>query len=341
MLVSDFDYQLVEDLIAKNPPTVRGTSKLLVLDKENSEIKDERYKNLPKLLNAGDLVILNKTKVIKARLRVYKNGLPKEIILLEKHNSNDDWYRHKILYRGKIKPGDELKISDCSINVNETYGDGTALVTSKISLLELSKKYGAVPLPPYIKREPVKEDESRYQTVWAKESGSVAAPTASLNMTDEILRELYNKGVNMAYITLHVGLGTFLPIRTDELEAHKMHKEYFTIPKKTLEAIRLTKQRNNKIVAVGTTVCRALEYSSRQILGNGSDKLSGEADIFIYPGYSFKIVDVLLTNFHAPKSTVLMMAAAFAGWDNLKSAYEHAKISGYKFLSYGDSMLIK
>ena len=218
--------------------------------------------------------------------------------------------------------------------------NGTARVISKTNLLELSNKIGEVPLPPYLKRKSNKEDIDRYQTLWAKEVGSVAAPTASLNMTKDLIKRLKLKGIKIAYSTLHVGIGTFLPIRVDNLKDHKMHKEYFEIPLSTIEAIKNTKLNNKRVVAVGTTVTRALEYCGKELLDKESKDIYGEADIFIYPGYDFKIVDVLLTNFHAPKTTVLMLASAFSGWDNLYKAYNHAINKKYQFLSYGDSMLI-
>ena len=188
-------------------------------------------------------------------------------------------------------------------------------------------------------RDAIPQDTERYQTVWAKEKGSVAAPTASLNMTDAILATLIAKGVNIAYITLHVGLGTFMPIRTDNVENHHMHQEYFEIPKITVDVINATKNNGRKVVALGTTVARTLEYS-RDLISTAAGDISGEADIFIYPGYKFQVIDGLLTNYHAPKSTVLMLTAAFAGWDNLLTAYNHAINEKYHFFSYGDSMLI-
>ena len=188
-------------------------------------------------------------------------------------------------------------------------------------------------------REEEPEDRERYQTVFAKEKGSVAAPTASLNMTSELLQKLKDKGVELCELTLHVGLGTFMPIRVEDVTKHKMHQEYFEIPNSTAATIRKAKEEGRRVIAVGTTVTRTLEFAADQIL-RGDKDINGEADIFIYPGYNFKIIDGLLTNFHAPQSTVLMMAAAFAGWDNLKSAYAHALLRKYAFLSYGDSMLI-
>lgn len=342
MLLRDFNYELPPHKIAQKPHYKRGESRLLVLDKKSELIKDDYYKNLPDYLSQGDVVVLNNTKVFKARLKtINANGATREIIILEKHGLKDDWHNHKVLYRGHLVGGDILKIGEVELRVEKTYGDGTAVISSHTDLLELAKKYGTVPLPPYIKRLPFKTDEAAYQTIWARYNGSVAAPTASLNMTDKTLARLRKKGVKIVYVTLHVGLGTFLPIRVESLDKHVMHNEFFEIPKNSFKAIQNAKNDGNRIVAVGTTVARTLEYRQRQLLRDSPIKLSGEANIFIYPGYEFKIVDMLLTNFHVPKSTVLMMAAAFAGWDNLKKAYKHAIQNDYWFLSYGDSMLIK
>jgi S-adenosylmethionine:tRNA ribosyltransferase-isomerase len=220
------------------------------------------------------------------------------------------------------------------VTVKSILGNGIAEVESDIPLDQLAEEFGTVPLPPYLHRDATESDKKRYQTVWAKNMGSAAAPTASLNMTEELLGKLRKKGVVVKYLTLHVGLGTFLPIRSDKVEEHKMHSEWFNIPNETIEAINNAHKTNNRVVALGTTVARTLEYYAK------TGKTSGEDDIFIYPGFEFKMVDALLTNFHAPKSTVLMLAAAFAGWDNLHAAYQHAVDEKYNFLSYGDSMFI-
>ncbi len=244
------------------------------------------------------------------------------------------------MYRRKLAVGDILRIGSVSITVDEILGDGLAMVTSSQDLLDVTEAHGSVPLPPYIHRDAKPSDTKRYQTVWAKEQGSVAAPTASLNMTESILDSLRAKGVIIAYATLHVGLGTFMPIRTDNVEDHTMHKEYYEVPASTITAIQKAKKNGNSVIALGTTITRTLEYAHEQVLQRTPEDLSGEADIFMYPGYEFKVIDGLLTNFHAPHSTVLMLAAAFAGWNNLKNAYEHALDTDYRFLSYGDSMLI-
>jgi S-adenosylmethionine:tRNA ribosyltransferase-isomerase len=265
--------------------------------------------------------------------------MDRELLVLEKHSYDNDWYRHRVLYRGKLDKGDVLSINGSKIMIDEVQDGGLAIVKSDQDLLKLTDQYGEVPLPPYMHRRAIPLDITRYQTIWGSERGSVAAPTASLNMTDDILTTLKDKGVIIVFLTLHVGLGTFLPIRTDNIEDHHMHKEYFQIPQNTIRVIQNAKANNRRVVALGTTVARTLEYAGEQLKNTPAD-LTGEADIFIYPGYKFKVVDSLMTNFHAPKSTVLMLTAAFAGWDKLLPAYNHAVESGYSFLSYGDSMLI-
>ena len=327
MLVSDFNYNLPEERIAKFPPKERGSTRLLVINRKTGELKDSYYRNLDEFLNPGDVLIINDTKVMKSRLiATLPDGRERELVVLERH----DGILHKVMYRGKLHDGDVLYVGETEILVKEILGNGTAEVESKTDLAELAEKYGNVPLPPYLHRDATEEDVKRYQTVWAKNTGSAAAPTASLNMTDELMERLKKKGVIIKKLTLHVGLGTFLPIRTDNVEEHKMHSEWFHIPEDTLEAIKSAK----RVVALGTTVARTLEYYAK------TGKTEGEDDIFIYPGFEFKIVDALLTNFHAPKSTVLMLASAFAGWENLHRADDHAVEEKYNFLSYGDSTFI-
>ena len=340
MKLSDYVYDLPERLIADKPPVVRGTSRLLVVRQHSDSLEDARYADVGQYLRRGDVLVLNDTKVIKARLQAIKqNGAKRELIILEKHGRSDDWHTHKVMYRRKLAVGETFRIGDATVLVKDILGDGLAIVNSSRDMLELADEYGHVPLPPYMHRDATPLDTERYQTIWAKEKGSVAAPTASLNMTTEILETVRARGVHIAYLTLHVGLGTFMPIRTDNVEDHHMHQEYFEIPRSTVEVIQAAKKSGMRIVALGTTVARTLEYA-HSALQNPARDISGEADIFIYPGYSFKAIDGLLTNFHAPKSTVLMLTAAFAGWDNLKRAYEHAVAEQYHFLSYGDSMLI-
>ena len=340
MKLSDYNYELPKERIAQHPPKKRGDAKLLVLDKNTSKIEDKKYEDVLEYLNPGDVVVLNNTKVIKARLdAVGADGKKYEVLLTEKHGQTEDKYHHKAMFRGKLVEGMDLAIDKYNVRVLGVYDDGTALLESTTDFMEIAKSLGHVPLPPYMKREDTKEDVERYQTEFAKSEGSVAAPTASLNFTDKLIDNLKARGIDVCYLTLHVGLGTFLPIRTDDIKKHKMHSEWFSIPGSTVKKINKAKKSGNKVLAVGTTVARTLEYASEHIL-SGKESIEGEADIFIYPGYEFKIVDMLLTNFHAPKSTVLMLAGAFAGWDNLQKSYRHAIQKKYNFLSYGDSMLI-
>lgn len=341
MQLSDFHYDIPEELIAAHPPEVRGTSRLLVLDRHSGLIVDRSYPDVVEYLSAGDVLVINDTKVIKARLITHRpTGGERELILVEKHGASDDWHRHKVIYRRKLHEGDELTISDDTIIVEQILGDGLAIVRAERDLLDIADEHGSVPLPPYMNRVATADDIERYQTVFARELGSVAAPTASLNMTDDILDALRAKGVVIAYATLHVGLGTFLPIRVDDVTKHKMHQEYYEIPVTTVQAIQTAKQHGSRVVALGTTITRTLEYAHEQILNQPPQRLTGEADIFIYPGYEFKTIDGLLTNFHMPESTVLMLTAAWAGWEHLRPAYEHAVAEKYRFFSYGDSMLI-
>jgi S-adenosylmethionine:tRNA ribosyltransferase-isomerase len=335
MKVEDFTYTLPKDKIATHPPRVRGDAKLLVLDRKSGAVDDKHYADLIDYLEPGDVLVLNDTKVLPARLTgLDQDGVEHELLVLEKHASGTF---DRVLYRGQLEEGRVLTVNSQDITVVYLEDGGIAQVESEIDLLELAEKFGDVPLPPYMKRDATAEDVERYQTAFASQVGSVAAPTASLNLTTALLERIQAKGVQVGYLTLHVGLGTFLPIRVDNLDGHKMHSEYFEIPSETIDTI----QRAKRVITVGTTVCRTLEYAADQIAAHtGSEAITGEADIFIYPGYEFKLVDGLLTNYHAPKSTVLMLAAAFAGWDSLLGAYNHALESDYRFLSYGDSMLI-
>ncbi len=260
-------------------------------------------------------------------------------MLLEKHRDEQSM----VLYRGRLKKGDTLITHNRELAVTEIVDQGIARisVSGDGSLSDLFEHFGAVPIPPYLKRDAEAIDQERYQTVFAELPGSVAAPTASLNMTGELFEKLQLQGVDIASLALHVGLGTFLPIRVDSFEEHVMHREFYSIPPSTVDKIRRTKAAGGRVVAVGTTVTRALEHASASITAfSGDAPLTGEADIFIYPGYQFRVIDLLLTNFHAPRSTVLMLTAALAGHGNLQKAYNEALLEGYNFLSYGDSMLI-
>ncbi len=340
MRVSDFDYDLPADRIATYPPAERGTTRLLVLDRKRGELRHSDYASLDTLLDPGDLLVLNNSKVIRARMLCEKpTGARIELMLLEKHEGAQEL----ALYRGRLKKGDWLLAHGNELLVDALPEEGVArlLRTDGGEVAALFEEHGTVPIPPYLKRDAEALDRERYQTVFAGLPGSVAAPTASLNITGELLARLGDKGVGIGEMTLHVGLGTFLPIRSETFEEHVMHREFYTIPSVTASAIGSARAEGKRVVAVGTTVTRALEHAAERLVESGfRESLSGEADIFLYPGSRFRIIDALLTNFHAPRSTVLMLTAAFAGSDLLKRAYREALENGYRFLSYGDSMLI-
>lgn len=339
--ISDFDYNLPEERIAIYPPEIRGNSRLLVLDRQIGQIQDKSYRDIIDFMSEGDVLVLNKTKVIKARILAHlKNGKDIELIVLEKHGDELLDYQ-QALYKGKLTEGDIVFINNNEFKVIEILGNGIAVFSGSKKFGELLDSSGKVPIPPYLHRKSEVVDEERYQTVFAKEDGSVAAPTASLNFTKDLEKRILDKGIKIVYLTLHVGLGTFLPVRTDDVAEHNMHSEFFYIEKETAETIRTARNNKNKIIALGTTVTRTLEFNADKILDeNIQEDLSGEADIFIYPGYNFKIVDKLITNFHAPRSTVLLLVNAFADPENIKIAYNHAINEKYEFLSYGDSMMI-
>jgi len=356
MHINEITYTLPPERIAKYPPKVRGEARLLVLHKDSGEIEHKRYTDLPEYIQSDDLIVRNDTKVIPARL-ITKNprGGTVELLLIESHQPTLQPSKTlECLYGGSVQESDQLGLEELILTVKKITEHGTVVINSPIPSTTLIEKYGHTPIPPYLKREDQPEDKKRYQTQFAVMPGSVAAPTASLNFTEELEQRLRDKGVHIAELTLHVGRGTFLPVKTKNIEDHFMHKEFYTIPPETLRQFELPLKNQRKVVALGTTVTRALEHASSVILDplrqreseassdpeSRPQSISNEADIFIYPGYKFKIVDALLTNFHAPKSTALLLAAAFAGQENLLHAYEEALKTGYKFLSYGDSMLI-
>ncbi len=334
-------YHLPSEKIAQNPPKVRGASRLLVLHRDTQNVEDRRYPDVIEYLQPGDTLVLNDTKVMPARIMArFIDGRQRELMLTEKHSRQLAHTQAQVVHRGKLRAGDVLCVGQQKLWVAEVLGGGQAIIEADRSIMTIAEEYGATPLPPYIRRRANAEDAVRYQTTFAREQGSVAAPTASLNMTEKLLGKIEGKGVKIVYLTLHVGRGTFLPIRTDKVQDHIMHKEYFEISSQAVEQIRATKKNGHKVVAVGTTVTRALEYIAEDLLGGTTQDVRGEANIFIHPGHTFRVVDALLTNFHAPESTVIQMAAAFAGERFLRQAYEHALQKNYRFLSYGDSMLI-
>jgi S-adenosylmethionine:tRNA ribosyltransferase-isomerase len=339
MKVSDFDYTLPEERIATYPPVERGSTRLIVLDRTVGTIEHSAYALLYERLHPGDLLVLNNSRVIRARLIAHKpTGGRIELMLLEKHQGE----QNLALYRGRLRIGDRLLAHGVELVVEALPNDGIARLSSATAnLADLFETHGSVPIPPYLRRDAEEIDRERYQTIFAELPGSVAAPTASLNLTDELLEKICTKGVGIARITLHVGLGTFLPIRAETFEEHVMHREFYSITEESARKIGHTKKQGGRVVAVGTTVTRALEHAAPRLLDSRfTQEVSGEADIFIYPGYEFKIIDALLTNFHAPRSTVLMLTAAFAGKELLRRAYQEALDRDYRFLSYGDSMFI-
>jgi S-adenosylmethionine:tRNA ribosyltransferase-isomerase len=341
MRVSDFYYELPERLIAQVPLEQRQMSRLLVLDRKTGNIEHRHFKDIVQYLDKGDCLVLNDTRVIPARLLGFREdtGGKIEFVLLKKAGK-DVW--EVILKPGRrARPGARFVFGGGALRarVLEIVDQGNRLVEFeyKGTFEEVLAKVGIVPLPPYITQK--LNNPERYQTVYAKEKGSAAAPTAGLHFTDELLAELKGKGIDTAYLTLHVGLGTFRPVKTETVEGHKMHSEYYNISSQACSAINTARDRGAKIVAVGTTSCRVLETAADE---EGRVKpQEGWTDIFIYPGYKFKAVDSIITNFHLPESTLLMLVSAFAGRENILNAYKKAVELEYRFFSFGDAMYIR
>jgi S-adenosylmethionine:tRNA ribosyltransferase-isomerase len=336
MYLSDFDYTLPPELIAQFPPAIRGESRLLQV--QNGQYIDRFFSALPALLNPGDLLILNNTQVIKARLYGRKMSGGKIEVLIERITGDKTALAH-IRASKAPQPGSSLIFAEhWHVKVTARVGKLFALTLEAAgSIIEMLEAIGQLPLPPYITHTPSDEDALRYQTVYAQEYGAVAAPTAGLHFTAPLFEALAAKQINCAFLTLHVGAGTFQPVRVEEITQHKMHHERYDIPQATQEKILATQRRGGKIVAVGTTSLRALEASSQQEM---LAQPQGDTDIFITPGYTFKVVDALITNFHLPKSTLLMLVAAFAGYEEIMAAYHHAITQRYRFFSYGDAMML-
>ncbi|RNC29700.1 MAG: S-adenosylmethionine:tRNA ribosyltransferase-isomerase [Candidatus Dichloromethanomonas elyunquensis] len=345
MRVDDFDFELPEELIAQTPVEPRDSSRLMIVDKEKGTIEHSYFRNIIRLLHPGDVLVLNKTKVIPARLLGVKKetGAKIEVLLLKRNDKN--------IWEVLVKPGKRLKV-----NQEVLFGEGL-LRGRLISVLENGNRImaftyagvfeevldhlGRMPLPPYI--TVALKDQERYQTVYAKESGSAAAPTAGLHFTKELIDALQTKGVEIVEVLLHVGLGTFRPVKTENVTDHQMHAEYFKIEQETVSRINLAKREGRRVIAVGTTAVRTLESAAKQMREKGLSELEpveGWTDIFIYPGYEFKIIDALITNFHFPRSTLIMLVSSLAGRELILKAYNIAVIEHYRFFSFGDAMFI-
>ncbi|MFN6991204.1 MAG: tRNA preQ1(34) S-adenosylmethionine ribosyltransferase-isomerase QueA [Fervidobacterium sp.] len=346
--LDSYDYYLPEELIAQEPVEPRDHSKLMILDRKNKIIEHKIFKDIVNYINSGDLLVINTTKVIPARLHGKKiTGAEIEVLLLEKI---DQGIWKCLVKPGKaVKEGIEIIFKKFDINDNLDNLENEVLVGRCIAraeegtrIIEFSSKiddeifsFGRVPLPHYIKNEDV--TFSRYQTIYAKNQGSVAAPTAGLHFTERLINELKDKGMNFAELTLHVGIGTFRPVKVEDIRKHKMHEEYYLIPEETVSLIKRTKEKGKRVIAVGTTSVRTLETMARLPI---APSYSGKTDIFIYPPFEFKIVDALITNFHLPKSSLLMLVSAFTGYELTMNAYKIAVEKRYRFFSLGDAMFI-
>ncbi|MBO8136537.1 MAG: tRNA preQ1(34) S-adenosylmethionine ribosyltransferase-isomerase QueA [Desulfotomaculum sp.] len=340
---SDYDYYLPEELIAQEPLNRRDQSRLMVLHRNSGVLEHRHFNEIIKFLRPGDTLVINETKVLPARLYGKRKATGAKIeVLLLKQQTGTCW-------EALVKPGKRAKVGDTltftdgkqvlleADIIDKTEAGGRVLEFKYTgNFLELLDRIGTMPLPPYIKKE--LQDRDRYQTVYARKEGSAAAPTAGLHFTEELLHQVQQKGITVARLLLHVGLGTFRPVKVEDIREHKMHQEYYEVTKETADIINAAKERGNKVVAVGTTSVRTLETAAG---ADGKVKPgSGWTDIFIYPGYKFKCVDALITNFHLPKSTLMMLVAAFAGKDKIMKAYEEAVKEKYRFFSFGDAMLI-
>ncbi|HIZ43189.1 MAG TPA: tRNA preQ1(34) S-adenosylmethionine ribosyltransferase-isomerase QueA [Firmicutes bacterium] len=340
MDVKDFDYDLPEELIAQDPLEDRSASRLMILDKETGEIRHRIFRDITDELAPGDCLVINNTKVIPARLFGIKEGTGATIeVLLLKRRENNIW--ETLVKPGKkAKPGTVLSFGGGLLKgtVAEVADEGNRLIRFSYEGIfeEILDQLGQMPLPPYI-THPLK-DKNRYQTVYAKYDGSAAAPTAGLHFTEELLDQIRAKGVEIASVTLHVGLGTFRPVKVDRIEDHHMHSEFFRIEQEEADKINRAKENGHRVIAVGTTSCRTLESAADE--KGRLEAKSGWTDIFIYPGYRFKCIDALITNFHLPQSTLLMLVSALAGRDHILAAYEEAVRERYRFFSFGDAMFI-
>ncbi|MDO4634041.1 MAG: tRNA preQ1(34) S-adenosylmethionine ribosyltransferase-isomerase QueA [Eubacteriales bacterium] len=341
MKTADFYYDLPQELIAQDPLEDRSSSRLMVLDKESGELQHRVFKDILEYLQPGDCLVINNTKVIPARLYGVKpdTGAKIEVLLL-KRRENDVW--ETLVKPGKkARPGMKISFGEGLLmgEVLDVVEEGNRLIkfTYEGIFEEILDQLGQMPLPPYITHQ--LKDKNRYQTVYAKHEGSAAAPTAGLHFTPELLKQIEDKGVKIAHVTLHVGLGTFRPVKVEDVTEHHMHSEFYMIEESQAELINETKKNGGRIISVGTTSCRTLESATDEqgILHAGS----GWTEIFIYPGYQFRLIDCLITNFHLPESTLLMLVSALAGKEKIMAAYEEAVKERYRFFSFGDAMFIK
>ncbi|WLQ17299.1 tRNA preQ1(34) S-adenosylmethionine ribosyltransferase-isomerase QueA [Hahella aquimaris] len=338
MRVDDFDFDLPPELIARRPLAERSSSRLLCLDADTGEINHRGFKDLLGMINPGDLLVFNDTRVIPARLFGQKRSGGKVEVMVERVVSLTEMLAHVRASKAP-KPGVEILIEDNYVlTMVEREGDLFRLrVSEGGSVSELLEACGHMPLPPYIDREDDLSDRERYQTVYSRQPGAVAAPTAGLHFDEPLLRALAQKGVETAFVTLHVGAGTFQPVRVDVVQDHRMHSEYLEVSADVCEQVRKVKAAGGRVIAVGTTAVRALETASRS---GTIEPYAGDTSIFIYPGYEFVTVDALVTNFHLPKSTLLMLVSAFAGREHILAAYQEAIEQRYRFFSYGDAMFL-
>lgn len=337
MKVSDFDFDLPESLIANYPAEERTASRLLKLDRQTGGYEDARFVDLKACIQPGDLLVFNNTKVVPARLFAQKETGGKLEILFERRLSESKFAAH-VRSSKSPKPGSGIVLEDGSrLTMTDRDGSLFILETDGEEVFELLARLGHIPLPPYIKREDGELDQDRYQTVYAQHEGSAAAPTAGLHFDQAFIESLREAGVETAEVTLHVGAGTFQPVKVDTIEDHVMHREWIDVPQEVVDKIKATKEKGGRVIAIGTTSCRSLEAAA------SSGELTafrGDTEIFIYPGYRFKVVDALFTNFHLPQSTLLMLVSALASRESVIAAYEHAVKSQYRFFSYGDAMFI-
>ena len=338
MNVADFDYHLPAELIAQHPATERAGSRLLHLDGNRGGVVDRQFRDLPGLMRAGDVLVFNNTRVVKARLHGHKKSGGKVEVLVERVLPGAIRALAQVRASKSPLPGSKLLFSDGVIATMVARADDLFELDFGANVHEILQRVGEVPLPPYIAHQADNDDEARYQTVYARHPGSVAAPTAGLHFDDAMLASLQAQGVRLTYVTLHVGAGTFRPVRDDDISRHVMHSEWYDVPAETVVVIAEAKANGGRVIAVGTTSMRTLEAASPE----GSLQAgAGETKIFITPGYEFQIADRLITNFHLPKSTLMMLVSAFAGTQNIQRAYAHAVAARYRFFSYGDAMLLE